>query len=108
MTHGFDRVAGDDETRTFGLMGFGLTRPFRSRWRVEAVALGGFDLVENPRIAWLPALGARAGVDWWAGRGMFRNVQLSVTGVFDVSGSPFAGATVFGTISTGLSLSRRP
>jgi hypothetical protein len=106
LTHSFDRVARERESRTFGMVGFGTTRPLRDRWRAEAVALGGFDLVDEPRLAWLPALGARAGVEWWAERWAFRNVQLSVTGVVDVSGSEWAGTTFFATLSAGLTLPR--
>lgn len=108
ITHSFDRVVAD-ESRTLGLLGAGVTLPLRGRWRFEAIALGGFDLVEEPRVAWMPALGARAGLEWSAQQWMFHDVQLSVTGVFDLS-QRVPGrdiGTLFATLSTGFALPRR-
>ena len=58
----------------------------------------------------MPALGARAGVEWLTRRWLFESVQLSVTGIVDVSRKVFDGdmaGTVYGTVSTGLTLPAR-
>jgi hypothetical protein len=110
ITHSFDRIDGRNERRSIGLVGFGLTRPLDQRWRFEAVALGGFDLVDRPQLAWMPAVGARAGVEWQPRKWLFDGVQLSLTGVVDLSrkvSDRGIGGTVFATVSTGVGLPSR-
>jgi hypothetical protein len=106
IVHAFDRVVGAHRSRTIGLLGFGIARPLRGPWRIEAVGLGGFDLVDEPRTAWMPALGARAGLEWSTRGKVLENLQVSVTGVVDVSrhGGGEAGRTLFATVSTGFAL----
>jgi hypothetical protein len=92
--------------RTVGLLGVGLSRPVHSKVSLEAVALTGCDAVEGPIMAFLPTVGARAGIEWRPRFHAFQQVTASVTGIWDLSsrhayGREVGGTTLYGTIATG-------
>jgi hypothetical protein len=107
ITHALERVDGARDSRTLGLLGFGVTRPLGGPWSFEAAGVGGFDVVDDPRAAWMAAVGARAGLQWSSGKRTFDSVQVSVTGVVDVSRNESSDRTVFATVSTGFRLPAR-
>lgn len=112
VTQSFDRRASADEARTSGLLGAGLSRPLGGRFALEALALGGFEVVERPVVALLPALGARAGVEWCPNLRFLRSVNASVTAVVDLAtrragDREVGGAAVYGTVSTGFAIPPR-
>ena len=67
--------------RTLGLLGAGLVQPLKQRWNAVYTLLGGFDATQTPSLAVMPALGARAGIEWLGNR---TTVGLSLTGVTDL------------------------
>jgi hypothetical protein len=75
-------------------------------WRLEAVGVAGLDAVDRPVTALLPAVGARAGVEWRTRSELVPRVSASITGLVDLSqrafGRDVGGATLYGTIATGL------
>ena len=95
-----------------GLLGGGVTRRLGREFALEAVALGGFDVVERPLVALLPALGARAGVEWRTGGRVVSNVTASLTCLVDLSShsagsTEVGGTTLYGTLTTGFSIPPR-
>ncbi len=67
--------------RTLGMLGAGMVQHLKQRWNAVYTVLGGFDASEKPSLAVMPALGARAGIEWLGERTTF---GLSVTGVSDL------------------------
>jgi hypothetical protein len=109
LAYAVERLTGADTGQTLGLVGVGLGRPIRRSWRVEALVLGGFNLYDKPFVAWLPALGARTGIEWAPRRRWLNGIQLSMTGLYDVTRREIAGEEVGGmsllwTVSTGFAL----
>jgi len=114
VLYSFERVARSDDARLIGMVGAGLTRPIHARWEVIAVAMGGFDTIESPAVAIVPALGARAGIEWHPkgfGRGA---IQLGVTAVVDLAEATAFGHEVggtsflFATLTAGIPVRARP
>ena len=87
------------------MVGAGVSRLGRGRVSFEGVGLAGFDAVERPVVALLPAIGARAGVEWRPDHGFFQRVSASVTGLVDLShrgsGRDVGGTAIYGTVATG-------
>lgn len=67
--------------RTLGLIGAGVVQPLKQRWNAVYTLLGGFDATQTPSLAVMPAVGARAGIEWLGNR---TTVGLSLTGVTDL------------------------
>ena len=112
LTVSVERMSSDSQARTLGLVGAGLTRPVAARVSLEALAVAGFDALDRPTVSMLPAIGARAGLEWRVGLGYLTQLTGSVTGVVDVgsrrsSSADAGGATVYVTLATGFSLTRR-
>ena len=109
-SHTFERLASRDAARTVGLFGFGITQPRHHRLTLVAAALGGFDVIEAPGVAFLPALGARVGMEWappasWR----VKRFQVSLTGLVDLGRARWGthevgGFTGYATLATGLAL----
>lgn len=111
--YSFERIARSGDTRLVGMLGAGLSHRLQDRWEVVAVAMGGFDAIESPAVTILPALGARAGIEWHPRRWRFDTIHVGVAGVVDLArdrafGEDVGGATFFATIATGLSVRARP
>lgn len=109
FTQSMERVSSDAEARTMGLLGAGLSRPLRERVSMEAVALCGFDVVDDPLVALVPAVGARAGLEWRPRSGFLHRFTASITGVVDLvqassSVHEVGRITVFGTVATGFAM----
>ncbi|BDG05267.1 cytochrome c3 family protein [Anaeromyxobacter oryzae] len=91
--------------RTIGLLGGGVLLPVNRSSDASLELVGGFDAREASFADMVPALGARAGVEWVGGR---RSVRLSVTGLADLSQPHDATArqagsfTVSGAVTVGL------
>jgi len=67
---------------TLGLLGIGAIFPVHRSWNVLLTGLGGFDAVDKPQATMMPAIGARAGIEWLGSR---TSVALAVTGVSDLT-----------------------
>ena len=67
--------------RTLGLLGAGMVQPLKQRWNAVYTVLAGFDAAQTPSLAVMPALGARAGIEWLGNR---TTAGLSLTGVTDL------------------------
>lgn len=109
LTQSLERVSSTFDARTLGLFGAGLTRPLRLGVTLHAVALAGFDVVDRPLLALLPAMGVRAGVEWRPRLRFCEQVTASVSAVADltrrrVSGRDLGGTTIYGTLGTGFSV----
>jgi len=105
-----DRMTLDAGARTLGLVGAGITQALRGNVWCEALAVGGFDGAERPKLEVRPALGARLGLGWRPGYKLFHEVSASITGAARVSSHPMdelRGTTVYGTLSTGFSFPPR-
>lgn len=109
-SYSFERLDDAHAARMLVLLGFGLWRPVHERVALHALGVGGLDAEERPRLGVLPAVGARASVEWRPPRAwLFRTVNLSVTGLADVPlarafGHHSGGARVFVTLATGVAL----
>ena len=68
--------------RTIGLVGGGAVFRLRPRLNALALGVGGFDAVQKPSLAMMPALGGRVGIEWL---GDHSTVGLSVTGLSDLA-----------------------
>jgi hypothetical protein len=113
LTQGLERMSSEHAARTIGLFGVGLTRPLplpapfpvRHRFSAEAVALVGFDVLDRPIVALMPALGLRAGVQWRPPFRYLRQVTGSVTTLVDLTrrefGRDVGGTSVYVTLATG-------
>jgi hypothetical protein len=90
--------------RTLGLLGAGKVFPLRPRWNVVGSVVGGFDAAQRPSVAVMPALGARAGVEWM---GASTTVGFCLTGVSDLVrktdalGQQVGGVSVSGALTVG-------
>lgn len=110
LTQGFDRLSGQDSTRTTVLLGAGAQLPVPLPRTLQWVAEGvvGVDAVEKPLVHVMAALGGRVGLEWtpvWAQgfSGLF-----SVTGLMDLGqGSLMSPATLYATLVVGAPLQRR-
>lgn len=112
FTQSVERMTSATGARTLGLVGAGITRSIERGVCIEGLALGGFDVIERPVVALLPAIGARAGIVWRPRFGFLHRVTASVTGVVDLStrsttGGEVGGVTVYGTLATGFSIPLR-
>jgi hypothetical protein len=105
LTQSVDYQVGRGETRTFSLLGAGLSHLGRGRISFEGVALAGADVVTRPGVGVLPALGARVGAEFRPDHGFVQRVSLSFTGVADLSrhasGQEVRAFTLYGTLATG-------
>jgi hypothetical protein len=107
VTQSVERLMSSDEARTLALLGAGISRPIHSQVALEAVGLAGLDAVDKPDLALIPAVGARAGIQWRPGLRFFKQVTTSVTGVYDLStrstrdDREVGGFTIYGTVATG-------
>jgi hypothetical protein len=113
VTYSFERVARDGDSRLLGLLGAGVSHEVRDRLSVVGLALGGFDAIESPAVAVLPAVALRAGVEWCPGRGRRDSLQLGVTGVVDLAhahafGREVGGATFYATFGVGVAVRSLP
>jgi len=107
VMYSFERVARPGEARLVGLLGVGLSHRLPNGWELVAVAMGGFDAIEEPAVTIAPALAARAGVEWRPRRGRLDTIHLGVTGVVDLASGRAFGRDVprtalFATFATGL------
>jgi hypothetical protein len=113
LVHTIERTvsAPKDAGRTLGLIGPGVAWPLHPRWNVLAIGLGGFDAPEKPTVSFLPAVGARLGVEWLGAR---TSVNLAATLVYDVVhstnalGQEAGGFTASISLTGGLLLDRSP
>ncbi|WP_242343185.1 cytochrome c3 family protein [Anaeromyxobacter terrae] len=108
LSHSFDRVGGS-RARSLGLLGVGKGFPVHDGVEVVALGLGGFDIVESPTATLLPAAGARIGVIWSVRQRFVETIDVSITGVADLTrshalGQEVGGGTVFATIAAGIPL----
>lgn len=105
LTQSVDFQGAPNDTRTFTMLGAGLSHLGRGRISYEGVALAGADVVSRPGVGVLPALGLRAGAEWRPDHGFVQRVCASVTGVADLtsraSGRDVGTFTVYGTLATG-------
>jgi hypothetical protein len=69
----------DMASGTMGLLGVGISLPLHKQLAVTAVALGGFDAVVTPAVSFMPALGARAGLEWLGRRMCFGISAMAAT-----------------------------
>jgi hypothetical protein len=74
LLYAIEHGATEGSGRTFGLIGAGVTQPVIGNWNVQALAVGGFDAMENPT-SFAPNLGLRGGVEW-----LGRRMSVSVAG----------------------------
>lgn len=107
VTQSVERMMSRDDARTIGLLGAGVSKTLHSRVALEVVGLAGFDAVDRPLLALLPAIGGRAGLEWRPRRWkIFQQFTASVTGVHDLStrkleSREVGGTTIYGTVATG-------
>jgi hypothetical protein len=80
LLYGLERGTFSGESRTLGLVGAGLTHAVRGPWNVHAIALGGFDVIENPT-SFSPTVGLRGGIEWLGRR---TSVSLDATAADDL------------------------
>ncbi len=111
FTVSVDRLSSESDARTTGFLGAGITRQVLDRVSLEAVGLVGFDVIERPLVALLPAVGLRAGAVWYPRMPVVSSLSLSLTTLLDLGsheagGTTVGGGAVYATISTGFSLSR--
>lgn len=112
VTQSVERMSSGARAQTLGLVGAGISRSIERGVSIEGLALGGFDVIERPVVALLPAIGARAGVVWRPRFGFLHQVTAAVTGVVDLttrrtSEGEVGGVTVYGTVATGFSIPLR-
>jgi hypothetical protein len=109
IAHSVENLSGGGESRTFGLIGAGVSRPLSRSFSGEALALGGFDAVRRPQPSFLPALGARVAIGWHPRRWSIAAVQLAVAGVADLHAprGEVAPVTVFTSLATEFSFPGR-
>jgi hypothetical protein len=106
--YGFDRLDDGARPRMLGHLGLGLAHAPAARVRLVALAVGGFDAEERPRLGLVPALGARVGLSLAPPAGwLVRTVDLSVTALADVRlagalGHHGGGGRLFATLAMGL------
>jgi hypothetical protein len=72
---------------TLGVLGVGAIFPIHRSFNFFLTGLVGFDAVDQPQPSMMPAIGARAGVEWLGSR---TSVALAVTGVSDLTRSTTA------------------
>jgi hypothetical protein len=104
FTQSVDYQGSDTQTRTIAMLGAGASGLGRGRISFEAVGLAGADVVSRPGVGVLPALGARAGIEFRPNHGFVQRVCLAVTGVADLThpaGRDPGWLTFYGTIATG-------
>jgi hypothetical protein len=106
VTQSVERMMSSSDARTVGLLGAGFSKPVHSKVSLEAVGLAGFDAIDRPIMAFLPSVGARAGIEWRPRFSFFQQVTASVTGIRDLStrrayDREVGGTTIYGTVSTG-------
>jgi hypothetical protein len=80
LLYAIERGTFSGESRTLGLVGAGLTHAVRGPWNVHAIALGGFDVIENPT-TFSPTVGLRGGIEWLGRR---TSVSLDATAAEDL------------------------
>jgi hypothetical protein len=107
VTQSIERMASGTDARTIGLLGAGASKTLHSKVAFELIGLAGFDAVDRPILALLPAIGGRAGLEWRPRfNKIFQQFTASVTTVHDLStrqlnGDKVGGTTVYGTVATG-------
>ncbi len=108
FTQSLEQLRADNDMRTLGLLAGGVSRSFRPGVFFEAAAVAGFDLIERPVLVLLPAIGARAVVEWRQPTPFLQHVAASLTGVFDLSGRAterdVGRVTIYATVATGFQL----
>ena len=99
--------------RAIGLLGGGIVRPVYRRWTAHVLGVGGFDASDVTWTTFLPAIGARAGLEWTGPQFVIHTFDVSVTALADLmrghdpSGAPIGGGVVSLTVSAGLDLPGR-
>ena len=94
---------------TLGVLGVGAIFPVHRSWNLILTGLAGFDAVDKPQPAMMPAIGARAGVEWLGSR---MSVALAVTGVSDLTrsttafGEQIGGFTATAGVNVGIVLGK--
>jgi hypothetical protein len=112
VTQSVERMMSSSDARTLGLLGAGFSKPVHSKVSLEAVGLAGFDAIDRPIMAFLPSIGARAGIEWRPRFHFFQQVTASVTGIWDLStrhafDREVGGRTIYGTVATGFTFPPR-
>ncbi|WP_242393664.1 cytochrome c3 family protein, partial [Anaeromyxobacter oryzisoli] len=98
--------------RAVGLLGGGFLLPVSRRADATLELIGGFDAREGSFADLVPALGARAGLQWIGGRRWADTVRLSVTALADVSrghdppASQIGSFTVSAALAVGVDVSK--
>ena len=112
LTESLEWGGGAGVRRALGLVGGGIVRPLRPQWSWHVLGVGGFDAVNVGWTAFLPALGARAGLEWASPRPFLHTIDLSVTALTDVTrahdprGTAIGGGVLSVSLSAGLDLRR--
>lgn len=106
VTQSVERMMSDRDARTIGMLGAGISHPIHSRVSFEVVGLAGFDALDRPLLAMLPAIGGRTGLEWRPHFKFLKQLTASVTGVYDLStrrlqSTKVGGTTIYGTVATG-------
>jgi hypothetical protein len=109
VTQSVERLMSGSTGRTIGLLGAGISRPIHSGIALEAIGLAGFDAIDKPMLALLPALGLRTGLEWRRRSRWFQHMGVSVTAIADLTkresnGREVGGASIYGTVATGFSI----
>jgi hypothetical protein len=90
---------------TLGLAGVGMLFHVLPRWNVVASAVGGFDAVQQPSVNIMPALGARAGLEWMgSGSTTFGFCVTTVSDLVrttDATGQSVGGLSVSAALTAG-------
>jgi hypothetical protein len=100
--------------RTIALVGGGWVRPLDDRFRLLLTGVAGVD-VTNRALAVVPALGARATLDWSTqpSIAVIDTLSVSLTTLFDLvhgvddTGQQYGGASLSFTVGCGFTLGRR-
>lgn len=77
--------SGGGGKRAIGLVGGGIVLPVHSGWTAHVLGVGGFDAFDITWTSFLPALGARAGVEWTSPRLFVHSFDVSVTALADLT-----------------------
>jgi hypothetical protein len=108
LTESLEWAGSPGARRTLGLVAGGIVRPLRPRWSAHVLGVGGFDAINVGWTAFLPAIGARAGVEWATSRPFAHCFDLSITALTDVMrvrdprGASMGGALVSVSLSAGI------
>jgi hypothetical protein len=108
LSQSIEQLRANDEARTLGLVGAGVSHAVHPRLTVDTVGLVGFDVFDKPVVALFPALGLRTGIEWRSRDRFIQQLTCSVTGVVDIghrsAGQEIGGGALYVTLGTGFRL----